>query len=237
MNETKYRALRDELETMIKRQLLPHDLLPSERKLMRTHNVSRMTVRQAIQCLEDEGLVYRVQGSGTFVSDPTTISKNLVLTSFSEDVRSRGMTPGAQLLCWEVQQASSEIAADLNLSPGTEVFHMGRVRTADGLPMCIEHVCLPVAALPEGFHVEDGTSLYEQLNNVGFCPAVADQSIRATALDEQQAELLQVPAHSPALVVSRVASTESGQRIERAESIYRADRYEFTVTIRRQPSK
>lgn len=237
MTETKYRALRDELETMIKEQLLPHDLLPSERQLMKTHGVSRMTVRQAIQCLEDEGMVYRVQGSGTFVSDPTTISKTLALTSFSEDIRARGMTPGARLLDWEIQDAGTDVAADLGLSPGARVFHMVRVRTADGLPMCIEDVWLPAATLPEDFHVEGGSSLYEQLGLVGSGPAVADQSIRATSLDERQAKLLQVPAHSPALVVSRVASTETGQRIERAQSVYRADRYVFTVSIRRQPGK
>lgn len=223
--------LRDELAT-----LLPHDPLPSERELMSTYGVSRMTVRQALQLLSEDGLVYRVHGSGTFVADPTTVVKSLRLTSFSEDITARRMTPGSRLLLQEQLEADAEIAHDLRLTPGDPVLHLERLRTADGLPMCLENVWLPASLFPglgEGF---TGDSLYKALDEAGVGPERAEQHIRATVLNPRDAALLDVPSYSAALLMDRVTYDAAARPIERARGLYRADRYDVQVTVTRTGS-
>ncbi|MCK0115948.1 GntR family transcriptional regulator [Isoptericola sp. CG 20/1183] len=234
IHEPKYEALRARLEADIRTGLRPHDPLPSERKLMATYEVSRMTVRQALRLLADDGLVYRVQGSGTFVADPTMITKSLTLTSFTEDITARGMLPGSRSQEVERIEAEAEVAQDLGLSPGAPVVHVQRVRTADGSPMCIEDVWVPADLLPPDFGTQSVASLYATFESLGQVPDVAEQTIRATVVDSAQAALLDVAPHSPAFVVSRVTYTADARPIERGRSVYRADRYDFRVSVQRR---
>lgn len=231
--DLKYAALRATLADDIAAGLAPHDPLPSERALMTTYGVSRMTVRRALGLLVEEGLVYRRRGSGTYVADPAMISKTLSLTSFSEDVRDRGMTPGA--LTQQVRRlpAEADVAADLGVSPGTEVVRLERVRTADGIPLCIEDVWLAADLVPADFASDTVTSLYETLSDLGLEPQMASQTIRATVVNVDQAALLDVAPHSAAFSVSRVTYSADGSPIERAHSLYRADRYDFTFAVHR----
>lgn len=228
---SKYEELRSAL-TLEVGKLVAHDPLPSERELMARHGVSRMTVRQAIAGLADDGLVYRVQGSGTFVADPTKVTKSLHLTSFSEDIRGRRMVPGTKLLLSERLAADASVAHDLALEPGTEVVHLERLRTADGSPMCLENVWLPASLVDDVDYAGSGGSLYDKMTDAGLAPDYADQRIRATVLDPRDAQLLAVPSFSPALLVVRVTYDVRRRAVERAVSLYRADRYdvEFTVT-------
>lgn len=232
--EPKYAAVRLELLKDIESGMQPHHPLPSERELMSRYGVSRMTVREALSRLADEGRVYRVQGSGTFVADPDTITKSLSLTSFSEDIRARRMTPGSRLVRAAREDASAPVARDLALSPGAPVWHLERVRTADGAPMCLENVWLPIAVVGEELDADGVDSLYERLEEVGSGPERADQTIRATVVDARQARLLGVAPHSPALVVSRVTYDGKGTPVERGNSVYRADRYDFQLSVTRR---
>jgi len=232
--EPKYAAVRQQLIQDIAAGMQPHDPLPSERELMARYGVSRMTVREALGRLADEGRVYRVQGSGTFVADPDTISKSLSLTSFSEDIRARRMTPGSRLVTASREEADAAVARDLVLSPGAPVHHLERVRTADGTPMCLEEVWLPVDVVGEELPATQLDSLYKRLEALGAAPERADQTIRATVVDARQAKLLGVAPHSPALVVSRTTYDGRGRPVERGRSTYRADRYDFQVSVTRR---
>src|SRR3954464_3833209 len=93
----KYFQLREILLDLIERELSPDDLVPSERELAAAHGLSRMTVRQTLDHLVSEGRLYRVHGKGTFVARPK-IDVPLTLTSFTRDMRSRGMLPGSREL-------------------------------------------------------------------------------------------------------------------------------------------
>ncbi|MEV1132195.1 GntR family transcriptional regulator [Agromyces sp. NPDC049794] len=230
----KHEALYAALRAEIGQALRPHDPLPSERELVARFGVSRATVRQAVGRLEEEGLVYRAQGSGTFVADPATISKNLALTSFSEDMRLRRLTPDSRLLDLTVTSAPVAVARDLAVSPGAEVVHVRRLRLADGLPMCLEEVWLPAERIGDLDAAVVAGSLYEVLAERGLRPHHADQVIAATVVDADQARLLGVAAFSPALRVDRITYDESGTAVERAESLYRADRYDFRITVTRR---
>lgn len=232
----KHEALRRSLTEMIDDGLAAHESLPSERELMQRFGVSRMTVRRAIERLAQEGRVYRVQGAGTFVADPATISKSLRLTSFSEDIRERRMLPGSRLLELCRTTADMACARDLFVEPGSPVVHIRRLRLADGEPMCLENAWVPETLVPGLAEQGEPRSLYQLLEEAGARPETADQTIRATVVDTAQAELLGVPPHFPALEMHRVTRDGRGRAVERAVSVYRADRYDFKVTVSRERS-
>lgn len=230
---TKSALLRAHLLGLIDAGLQPHDKMPTERELAETFGVTRLTVRRALDQLGYEGRVYRTQGAGTFVSEPR-IAKSVELTSFSDDMRARGLVPGSQLAEIAELPAGAEIGARLGISPRDAVTHIYRVRTADGEPMCIEHTYIP-AALAPGLAVRqiDG-SLYQLMSESYHLRAEkAEQSIHATVLDPEAARRLGVAEFSPAFKVSRVAFDARNRRIEYAESIYRADRYSYDFVIYR----
>lgn len=232
--DRKYRIVQDRLLSIVD-DLAIGDRLPTERSLAAEFGVSRMTVRQAILGLEQAGRVRRVQGSGTYVANPT-ISKTVELTSFSEDMRSRGLEPSSVLLSVSRALAGAEMGQALGISPGVELVRIDRLRLADGQPMCLETVHLP-ARLADGLDERELTgSLYELLETrCGIRLVEADQTISATVLNEGQASLLNRPVLSPALEVRRVSYDWQHAPIEHAVTVYLVDRYEIRMNVRRAP--
>jgi GntR family transcriptional regulator len=233
-NVPKSEVLRRHLLEMLNSGMVPHDKLSTERDLAEAFSVSRLTVRRVLDRLEREGRVYRIQGAGTFVSEPR-IAKSVELTSFSEDMRSRGLAPGSLSVEIERVPAGAKVGYALRTSPAAAVVHIRRVRTADGEPMCLENCYLPGHLIPEDITLSPRDSLYAQLTdryNVRL--ARADQTIKVTVLSPGDAEALHVPPFSPAFRVERVAYDARGQAIELAESLYRGDRYSYELTIFRE---
>jgi GntR family transcriptional regulator len=214
--------------------LAPGTALPSERVLAQRYQVARATVSQAIEGLAVRGLVYRVHGSGTFVAEPR-FRQPETLTSFSEDMRARGMVPGSVVLRQEVRPAGEIIARQLELEPGTPVVQIERVRTADGEPMAVERTYLPAARVPglEGVDLTD-VSLYETLaHRWGIQVAIADQWYSVIRPTETEARLLGVQPGHPGMLVERVTRDPSGGVVEYVRSLYRGDRYEVHARLRR----
>jgi GntR family transcriptional regulator len=232
-SETKRELVRRHLEEQIRQDLEPHRRLPGERDIADELGVNRLTVRRALDELEREGLIYRVQGAGTFVSVPK-VSKSFEFASFSEDMRVRNMVPGSLVTEVTLEAAGVNVGYALGVSPSAQVVHLRRVRTADDVPMCLENSYIPHALVPGlegGMH---GESLYETLSHrYGLRPDRADQTILATVLDEASAAQLLVPAFSPAFHVRRTAYDARSRAIEYAESLYRGDRYRYTLSIER----
>jgi GntR family transcriptional regulator len=211
--------------------LEPGALLPSERLLAERYGVARATVTQAVEGLVSRGLVYRVHGSGTFVAEPK-FRQPLTLTSFTEDMRARGMTPGSVVRSQAVVPASEVVARHLALVP---VVHLERVRTADGEPMALERTHLPAQRLPglESANLADA-SLYELLERRwGVRVAEADQWASVVRLTDDEAALLQVAPGQPALLFQRLTRDPSGTPVEYVRSLYRGDRYEVHTRLER----
>lgn len=209
-------------------------MLPSERDLATEYGVSRMTMRQVVEELADHGYVYRVQGLGTFVDRPR-VSKSLVLTSFTEDMLARGLRPGSRVLEVCERPAGAAAGSDLQLSPVEPVVYLCRVRLADDVPMCLESIELPARLFPGLPELALTGSIYSLLaTRYRVRIAHAEQRIRATVLDVEEAARLEVPALSPALLVERISSDRAGRSVERARSLYRADRYDFRVAVDRR---
>jgi GntR family transcriptional regulator len=214
--------------------LAPGTALPSERVLAQRYQVARATVSQAIEGLAVRGLVYRVHGSGTFVAEPR-FRQPETLTSFSEDMRARGMLPGSDVLRQEVVPAGEIIARQLEVEPGTPVVQIERVRTADGEPMALERTHLPAGRFP-GLEAVDLTdvSLYETLaERWDVQVAIADQWYSVIRPTETEARLLRVQPDHPAMLFQRVTRDAAGGVVEYVRSLYRGDRYEVHARLRR----
>lgn len=228
----KHLQVREQILAQIRR-MRPDDVLPQERDLAETFGVSRTTVRQALQSLNEEGLIYSVRGRGTFVSRGR-ISKGLTLTSFSDDMRARDLEPGSRLLTAEQRTTDDDLARIFEIEPGAPAYYLERLRLADGFPMCFERVHLPAALFPKLLDQDLEGSLYQLLaSRYRTVLATAEQRISATTLNSRQADLLGVPVRSPALQVRRRGIDSRGRIVEYGQSLYRADRYDFDLTIHR----
>lgn len=229
----KHELLRAQLHAEIER-MEPHAALPTERDLVARYEVSRSTVRQALDALADAGVVYRVHGAGTFVAAPI-ISKSHLLTSFSEDMRARGFVPGSRLMAADEGPAGHQIAEDLCIDPTDPVVRLVRVRSADDRRMCLETVHLAAEHVPGLLRRDLSGSLYELLEtHYGLRLVRAEQVWTAIALDEHSAVLLGVPTGSPAFHVRRIAMDERDRPQEATTSVYRADRYDVRMNVRRR---
>jgi GntR family transcriptional regulator len=238
--DLKYRQLRAELLTMIREQFAVGDPLPTERALTSRYGVSRSTVRAAIRDLIEQGVVWRRHGSGTYVSDTRMLGKPLgQLSSFTEDMRSRGFEAGAKVLGARLTESTVSIARDLDLPPGTPVWSVHRLRFVNNEPIMIERVRVPADVVPKLASADLSGSLYAIFERTyDLVVQRASQRIRPTVLRTDEAELLQLPTGSPAMHIRRVGfSGNGGRAIERADSIYRGDRYEFTLNVSRNAAR
>ncbi len=206
----------------------PGDHLPSERDLAEALAVSRVTVRKAVAGLVAEGMLDRRQGARSAVR--ARVEKSLSnLTSFSEDIRQRGMIPGCVWLFKRIQRADPAERGALNLASGAAVLRLGRIRTADGAPIAIEVSTVPAAVLARPELVE--ASLYLALERVGAMPVRAVQRLRAAMVTPLEAEHLQCPANTLLLEAERRCFLSDGQVVEFCRTRYRADVYDFVVEL------
>lgn len=215
----------------------PGERLPSERELATRFGVARMTVRGAIDQLVRVGLAHRVQGQGTFVSEPR-IAQSSSLTSFSEDMAARGMVPSSIVLIQEVVPAPAGIALPLELSKNEEIIRIERIRQGDGEPIALERTHLPARRFPglEQAPIAE-RSLYEMLTHDYACElGTSEQRIAAVALSDAEAHLLHTDTDTPALRIERVTRDLQGRPIELVRSIYRGDRFELHTEQHRAPS-
>jgi GntR family transcriptional regulator len=212
-------------------QLKPGDVVDSERELAKIHRVSLMTARHALTSLEREGVVERRRGAGTFVAPPKIHFNKLM--SYSEQMASRGLVAGSELLCSKIIDYEPEIAARLAVTPNHRLVKVERVRHAANEPFALE-VCylsaeefggLVSAPLGKG-------SLFSILErDFGIELAHADEEVDATAADTRIADLLSVPRGTPLLRIRQVIYSTKGKATIYVLGFYRSDRH--TLLIRR----
>jgi GntR family transcriptional regulator len=205
------------------------DAIPTERELADDFSVSRITVRKALEGLVTEGLLTRRHGAGTFVTG-ARVDKNLSkLSSFSEDMRSRGRNPSSTWLAKAAGTVTPEEALSLGLSPGSPIYRFHRIRYADGVSMALEYSTVPGYTLSSATIVED--SLYAALDVNGFRPSRALQRLRAIVFNAEQAEMLGVDVGAPGLFIERRGFLEDGRAAEFTQSFYRGDSYDLVAEL------
>jgi len=208
------------------------DAIPSERQLSQDMRVSRLTIRAALDELVRDGYLDRRHGSGTYVTEPK-ISQPLTLTSFSEDMRRRGMVPGSRTLELATTSAGALLARRLQVSPAERLVRVKRLRLADAQPMAMEVLHIPETLVPGLTRADlEDRSFYDLLGErYGIVIASGTQSIEPTVTNEEESQVLGVPLHTPAFLFERTTVSESGRIVEFVRSIYRGDRYRLVADL------
>jgi GntR family transcriptional regulator len=226
----KYQQLRGILLEMIATELRPDDPIPSEGELQERYGLSRMTVRKAVEQLVNEKRLYRVAGVGTFVADRPT-SVELHLSSFSEDMRALGISPGQRTIRLEERAADARLAGELSVPVGEPLIRLERVRLADGEPMCFERSHLVRALVPGLIERWSDGSLFELLDRAyDLRPTWSRQRISATPADDHLAAVLAVPPATSLLVI-RQHAFKKDTLVEYCTSLYRPDKYELSIVL------
>ncbi len=228
-----YLKLRRSIEDAVNSGVInPGDALPSERDIAATADVSRVTVRKAVQHLVADGILVQRHGSGTFVAPRVERLEQALslLTSFTEDMARRGRQVESHWLMRGLHAPAPEEVMALGLGAGDRVARLERVRSSDGVPLAIERASLPAAILPDPQAIE--FSLYGVLDARGLRPVRAVQRISATNLGPKDADLLGVGTGVAALRIERVSYLGTGQVVEFTRSIYRGDAYDFAVELK-----
>jgi GntR family transcriptional regulator len=195
--------------------------------------VSRNTVRQAIGELEDEGLVVRKRGRGTFVAEPAN-NRRAVRYSFTTEVSSMGKTPSSTLLDFRIIELDADLSEKMELRPGTPVYCFTRIRNVDGEPLILETSFYPQYIYPNlTREMMETHSFYSLLYHVGIIPFAAEDVYEAVTLGKENAEMLGVSEGSCAFFHQRLTRTEDGRVYEYTRSYIRGDRVRLDVQMQK----
>lgn len=207
-----------------------NERLPSERELITLFEVSRITAKSALDELVQNGYAFRRAGLGTFVGSPK-ISGLSGFSSFSDDMRMRGLTPSSKVVASKLIDPTDEIAKWLELAPGDRCIHLERIRFANNEPVALEDAYLP-AKYFTGLENEDleTNSMFDiMLRKFGMRPTWAEGKIEAGLPNQKQAKLLDIRQNEPVLVVHRITYNDMFVPLEWVLSVYRADRFSFST--------
>lgn len=218
-------ALRERIST-----LRPGERLPSDAELCVEFEVSRMTARNAMQRLAEDGLIDRQPGRGSFVAEPPTHRRANRLMTFTQEMLRRGRVPSSRMLTRVIRPSSAAEAASLGIPPRQPIVHLRRLRCADDEPIAIESAIL-LGACADVVMTADlrRGSLHEALARSGYVMRRGTGTIAAAAATAEEARLLGIHNGDPLLVERRVIADGHGRRIEATESVYPADRYALEV--------
>lgn len=212
--------------------LQPGDRLPSDADLVAEFRVSRMTARNAMQRLAEEGLVARHPGRGSFVASASTHRRADRLMTFSREMARRGRVPSSRLLARAMRPSTRAEAAALGLAPGEPVVEVRRLRLADGEPIALESAILVVACAQVVLAADlESGSLHAAITAAGLTLRSGTGTVGAGAATAEDARLLDIHRGDPLLIERRVIVDDDGRRIEATESRYPADRYALEVSF------
>jgi GntR family transcriptional regulator len=204
----------------------PGDMVPPESELMERHKISRTTIRQVLDMLVNEGLIYRERGRGSFVAHPALEEALVRIISFTDDMRQRGRKPSTRVLASELIPAPQDIAERLQIEAGEELAHLKRLRLADDEPMSIEDSYLIHRYCPDILKGDyESGSLREALEENGIRWSHAKQVIRAISATESLAKLLSVQSQAALLFIERISFSQQRIPVEFLRLYYRGDRY------------
>lgn len=231
-NKALYHQLADLLKERMNTGMIPHDKLPSERKLTHEYDVSRTTVRLALEELERSGYIYRRHGKGTFVSDIKNDDTDLATAySFTEQMKQMGKKPETRILLFEKITADYFVSQRLNLSLSEEVYHLSRLRLADNEPLMIEETYLPAKKF---LSLEElllrSKPLYDVFSeDFDQIIRLADEELYASIASLEDAKLLMIPEGAPVLHLARSTYNVKNEIIEYTLSVARADQFHYKI--------
>ena len=207
-------------------------IIPSETELQGMYQVSRITARQAIQELEKDGLVSRARGKGTVVIYQKHIEEFLTrIRSFTDEMKELGIVPGTSYAHMELVKADQHLAKVFQVEPDVPLYRLERVRTGDGKPIVIFQTYFHMGRnLPLDDNMYYG-SLYAMLEEMNIHPVRIKEKFDCIMPDAHTREFLKVQRTIPILRRIRTSYDESGEVVEYTVSLYRGDRYSYSVEI------
>lgn len=211
----------------------PGEMIPSEHQLQLEYDVSRNTVQKAIDELVQEGFLVRKQGKGTFVATPKLEQALTGFYSFSNAMRSKGVTPRVSVISLSETPATNTIARFLEIAPGELLTTLTRVRYADREPIMLETSYIPVSLAP-GLATKslEESSLYSVLaNDYKIFVTRAKEIFEPVLIRRWESKWLNVETGSPALLLDRIAYTANDKPVEFCRSIVRGDRCRFYTEL------
>ena len=215
----------------------PHQQMPSESEMMAAFDVSRITVRQALNDLQNEGLIFRIHGKGSFVSKPKAFQDLGRLQGFGEAMRQMGYETFARVLAIKTVTPSAQVAEKLQLPKRARVTELQRLRFLNREPISLDVTYVP-AAIGQRLAKEDlaARDIFVILeNDYGLALGHAELQIGSTLADETLAGQLKVEAGSPVLFIERTTHTADGAPIDYEHLYYRGDAFQYKVRVDRVP--
>jgi DNA-binding GntR family transcriptional regulator len=222
-------------EDVARGRLQPGDRLESERALAERLGVSRVTVRNALRILAQDGLIVSAPGRGHFVAPANFGEPPNRMMGFTELGRLLGLTVSSQVVQSETRPASYEEARELRMAPGAPLLDVVRLRFLDGLPVVIDRTRLSQARVPGVDDLDFATaSLFEHLGGVGLPPARSDFEIQAVPAEPEHADLLDVDEGHPLLKITETGRMADEEPIYLGVATYRGERYRFRASVDRE---
>ena len=236
LDQTSSMPLHIQLKDIIEKQVAERNLsdqIPSERQFMQEYNISRSTVREAINLLVRQGILEKRHGKGTFVSLKPIHEWLGNLSSTTETIRNIGMKPGAKLITHYKTIPSTYIQERTGF---TEAYFIKRVRYADDIAIGVERHYYPIAIGEELIKYDlDNATLYDLVENeLGIQFAEADQTISSGQMLQEDMVYLDVPANTNVLIAERIIKDQAGTVLEMEEAFYRSDMYSFKINLSRK---
>jgi GntR family transcriptional regulator len=209
----------------------PGDMMPTEQQLQEIYDVSRTTVRQAMQALETEGRVTRYRGRGTFVSRPKIRHTPTEAPTLTDRFIEQGIPAGWRLISAEWLIPSSAVQSKLELDSSEEVFRLRRLRLENNVPIGyhIAYVSPKFSDAIDDSAFSSGGSLRYLNAGEALVGSTADRILEAVAANNEEAELLDVELNTPMLLIRRTVRSVNGKPIEYFKGIYRGDRFEYHI--------
>ncbi len=208
------------------------DKMPTEEEICNLFNISRITVRRALDGLLQSGYIYKQQGRGSFVTTKKTGFQLNHLKGFTEEMTQLGKVPSSVILSFDIVSPTQKVAEILSIDSNQKIYVLERLRLADGAPISIERVHLPFYRFPTLQSANVKESLYEILQlQYGVEQYKGVQEIRAGLASEEEARLLRINPGSAVLHIHRTTFERDEIAYEYVESTYRGDQYQFNVTI------
>lgn len=212
---------------------LPGCAISSERELCSEFNVSRMTIRQALNELVVEGILYKEKGKGTFVSQPRV--EQMDVMSFTEAATSKGLKAATEVKVFEVEAPDLYVLEKLGLMDFEDVYYLQRVRKANNQIVAIEELYLPIRLFKDLTQKDLSGSFYKILSeNYGYNIDHAETSLEAVIPDRDELKLFKEKQTIPLLKTSSVYVADKGLRLFYEESLYRSDKYLLNINIYRK---
>lgn len=206
--------------------------LPTEVDMQKEFGLSRATIRQALEELEKDGIIERKRRAGTIISHQRVRPELIKLTSFSEDIESRGLVPESKTLSYDFVLPPGKVQKAFNLETDEKVWKVLRLRSASGEPYGLHELYLPPNLQFSPREVANLTSYYTLLaERHNLKPSYATEQLTASVATKQEAAFLGIEVNAPLLVAWRITYSEENQPIECVKILYRADRYEYTIQL------